>query len=128
MKLRDTGDEPQVAIAAAVDVGGGARLEGGPVDLDTVGERFEQRLIVTRSGFIELLHQTRQRARDRHPCGIRVRLAENRRELLVVVLQLEPPDHCFAVGRPQALEGGLVPFDPLAADRDVQRRSSGRRL
>ena len=68
-----------------------------------------------------MLHEPRQRARDRDARGICVGLAENRRELLIVVLQFEPADDRLAIGRPQTLQGGLVSLDPLAADRDVER-------
>ena len=44
------------------------------------------------------------------------------------MLHFEPPDDRLAIGGPQALQRGLVPFDPLAADRDVERGRRFRRL
>ena len=46
MQLGDAGHEPQVAVAAAIAIGRGDRIQGGPVHLDAVGERFEHRLVV----------------------------------------------------------------------------------
>ena len=75
-----------------------------------------------------MLQQSRQRARHGDTRGIGVGFSENDGQLLIVVLELEPPDDGFAIGRTQLLQRRLVPFHTLPADGDVERRSRIRRV
>src|SRR4030095_10398049 len=76
----------------------------------------------SRSGSIELLHQSSKRACDRHARGIGIRFSQNNCKLLVVVLKLEASDNGFAIGGAQTLQRGLVARHPFTSDRDVERR------
>src|SRR5437762_760893 len=77
----------------------------------------------SRSGCIELFHETRERPRDGNARGVCVWLAQDHREFLIVVLQFEAPDDGFAIDGTQSLERGFISSHALAPDRNVERRS-----
>ena len=89
MQLRDARHQAQVAISGALALFAAAASRAAQSTSTPSATDSSNDWYWSRSGNIELLHQSSKRACDGDTRGIGIRLSENNRKLLIVVLKLE---------------------------------------